>query len=144
MGASSRMLTGSGYEKSYDLDELEVNLDELEQDLCDISAAMTKLERSKSELVEFQLVLDRAGSFFDTARRRANLETGTASASVGDEASLMEAPLIDGNQYTSSMQNVTSPSNVNMRLGFIAGLIPQVKICDAFSANRYPLPEEPN
>lgn len=197
--ASSRMLTGSGYEKSYDLDELEVNLDELEQDLCDISAAMTKLERSKSELVEFQLVLDRAGSFFDTARRRANLETGTASASVGDEASLMEAPLIDGNQYTSSMQNVTSPSNVNMRLGFIAGLIPQVKIasferilframrgnmflrhqevglvmdpaqcekvnksvfviffsgersrtkilkiCDAFSANRYPLPEEPN
>ena len=54
--ASSRMLTGSGYEKSYDLDELEVNLDELEQDLCDISAAMTKLERSKSELVCHSLV----------------------------------------------------------------------------------------
>merc|ERR1719399_91278 len=96
--ASSRMLTGSGFEKSYDLDELEVNLDELEQDLCDISAAMTKLERSKSELVEFQLVLDRAGSFFDTARRSASFDANPQAASDNDN--FMEAPLMEGNRYT--------------------------------------------
>ena len=32
----------SGFEKQHDLDELEVTLEELERDLCDISAAMTK------------------------------------------------------------------------------------------------------
>jgi len=193
----------SGFEKQHDLDELEVTLEELEHDLCDISAAMTKLERSKSELVEFQLVLDRAGSFFDSARRSASIDSNPAQTTAGDGYGMMEAPLMDGNQYTSDMQQVSrdpysTTSSINTRLGFIAGLIPHakiasferilframrgnmflkhqevglvmdpaqcekqnksvfvvffsgersrakiLKICDAFSANRYPLPEEP-
>lgn len=196
------------FEKTHDLDELEVTLDELENDLCDISAAMTKLERSKSELCEFQLVLDRAGSFFDTARRSAQFDTNerasARNSSNFDDLSTMEAPLIDGNQYTSDMQGVTRAGTnaggaANSRLGFIAGLIQHskiasferilframrgnmflkhqevglvmdpaqcekqnksvfviffsgersrakiLKLCDAFSANRYPLPEDPN
>ena len=36
-------ISRSGFEKQHDLDELEVTLEELEHDLCDISAAMTKL-----------------------------------------------------------------------------------------------------
>lgn len=191
-----------GFEKQHDLDDLEVTLEELEHDLCDISAAMTKLERSKSELVEFQLVLDRAGSFFDTARRSASFDANPQAASDSDN--FMEAPLMEGNRYTSDMQQVRgvadpyASSGVGSRLGFIAGLIPHakivsferilframrgnmflrhqevglvmdpaqcekqnksvfvvffsgersrakiLKICDAFSANRYPLPEEP-
>jgi len=203
----SRVL--SGYEKTYDLDELEVTLDELEHDLTDISAAMTKLERSKSELVEFQLVLDRAGSFFDTARRsgasRVVSEGGPgASGSGGDNN--MESPLIGGggNDFTADMTRASygggghGGGGANLRLGFIAGLVQHakiasferilframrgnmflrhqevglvmdpavcekqnksvfviffsgersrakiLKICDAFSANRYPLPEDP-
>jgi len=194
----------SGFEKQHDLDELEVTLEELEHDLCDISAAMTKLERSKSELVEFQLVLDQAGSFFDTARRSASIDSNPAQTTAGDVYGQMEAPLMGGNSFTSDMQHVSHgadtgySSALNTRLGFIAGLIPHakiasferilframrgnmflkhqevglvmdpaqcekqnksvfvvffsgersrakiLKICDAFSANRYPLPEEP-
>ena len=45
----------------------------------------------------------------------------------------MEAPLMEGNRYTSDMQQVTRgggeySSSINTRLGFIAGLIPHAKI----------------
>jgi len=55
-------------DKAYELDELEVKLDELERELLEINGNVEKLRRSHSELMELQLVLEKAGSFF---RRRA-------------------------------------------------------------------------
>lgn len=46
-------------DKSVDLDELEIKLTELEAELLEINANTDKLQRAHSELVEFQLVLDK-------------------------------------------------------------------------------------
>ena len=186
---------------AFDLDELEVTLEELENDLCDIGASTGKLKKSKSELVEFQLVLERAGQFFDEARQRAS-QTGTMDPSsaggraIGVQDVSIEAPLINPVQ-SSSWGGGASEAGSVARLGFIAGLVPHakvpsferilframrgnmflkaaevgnvmdpalgekvekdvfviffsgersrskiLKICDAFNANRYPLPED--
>jgi len=54
------------------LDELESRLEALEQELRQITANTDKLRRSRAELVELQLVLEKAGGFFDEARMDAN------------------------------------------------------------------------
>jgi hypothetical protein len=53
----------------YDLDELEHKLSELETELLEVNSNQDKLSRSHSELVELQLVLEKAGGFFEEAMR---------------------------------------------------------------------------
>jgi hypothetical protein len=53
----------------YDLDELEHKLSELETELLEVNSNQEKLSRSHSELVELQLVLEKAGGFFEEAMR---------------------------------------------------------------------------
>ena len=55
-------------DRPYHLDELEARLEELEHELRQITANTEKLRKSHSELVELQLVLEKAGGFFDDAR----------------------------------------------------------------------------
>ena len=55
-------------DRAYHLDELEARLEELEHELRQITANTEKLRKSHSELVELQLVLEKAGGFFDDAR----------------------------------------------------------------------------
>ena len=60
-------------EQAYQLEELEAKLEELENELRQINVNTEKLRRSHSELVELQLVLEKAGGFFDEARADANV-----------------------------------------------------------------------
>ena len=48
-------------EQAYQLEELEAKLEELENELRQINVNTEKLRRSHSELVELQLVLEKAG-----------------------------------------------------------------------------------
>ena len=47
-------------------------LEELERELLETNGNAERLARSYNELVELQLVLERAGSFFDETRGRAS------------------------------------------------------------------------
>ncbi|KIZ03543.1 V-type H+-transporting ATPase subunit I [Monoraphidium neglectum] len=60
-------------DKTYDLDELEAKLEELEAETLEVNGNSERLMRSYSELVELQLVLEKAGSFFDQARVEAQV-----------------------------------------------------------------------
>ncbi|CAL6341913.1 unnamed protein product [Bathycoccus prasinos] len=54
------------------IDELEHTLDVLSEEVSQLSANTEKLRRSHGELVELQLVLEKAGGFFEEARSDAN------------------------------------------------------------------------
>ena len=51
---------------------LQAKLDELESELLEINGNSERLQRSHSELMELQLVLEKAGGFFDDAQHRAS------------------------------------------------------------------------
>jgi len=53
-------------------DELEARLARLEQEVTELNANTTSLNRSYNELLELQLVLERAGAFFEDARASAD------------------------------------------------------------------------
>lgn len=53
-------------------DELEARLGRLEQEVTELNANTTSLKRSYNELLELQLVLERAGAFFEDARASAD------------------------------------------------------------------------
>lgn len=180
---------GSIMAESIDIDELEAKLDELETELLEVNSNSERLQRSHSELVELQLVLEKAGAFFDEARiEGSSLHEAANPLSGGGD---MSSPLLES-------QGATGGREIGMaRLGFVAGVIPQekisafervlfratrgnmflkqaavgsvvdptsgekmeksvfmvffagdnartkiLKICEAFSASRYPFPEE--
>ena len=54
------------------IDELEHTLDVLSEEVSQLSANTEKLRRSHGELVELQLVLEKAGGFFEEARSDAH------------------------------------------------------------------------
>ena len=82
-------------EKAYELDELEVKLEEQERELLEVNANVEKLRRSHSELVELQLVLEKAGSFFDAARSDAGLHASDFSMTRSASSSA-SVPLLGG------------------------------------------------
>ena len=51
---------------------VQAKLDELESELLEINGNSERLQRSHSELMELQLVLEKAGGFFDDAQHRAS------------------------------------------------------------------------
>lgn len=51
---------------------LQGKLDELETELLEINGNSERLQKSHSELMELQLVLEKAGGFFDDAQHRAS------------------------------------------------------------------------
>lgn len=55
----------------FNLDDLEVQLAEFEAELTEIKANNEKLQRAYSELVEYKLVLQKAGEFFYSAQNTA-------------------------------------------------------------------------
>jgi V-type H+-transporting ATPase subunit a len=97
-------------DKAYELDELEVKLADQERELLEVNANVEKLRRSHSELVELQLVLEKAGSFFDAARTDAGLHADDFSAST-------EA-------ISSSLEGGAGSAAKAVRLGFITGVVP--------------------
>ena len=67
------------------LDQLETRLTSLEGELQQLTANSDRLRRSHAELLELELVLDRASSFFDDARRTADISSSSGlGGTTGD------------------------------------------------------------
>ncbi|KAL6211511.1 hypothetical protein ACLB2K_016735 [Fragaria x ananassa] len=103
------------------LDDLEVKLGELEAELIEMNANSEKLQRSYNELVEYKLVLQKAGEFFHSAESSVRLQQREESRHIGDDA--LDTPLLD-------QESSTDPSK-QVKLGFLTGLVPRGK-CLAF------------
>lgn len=60
-------------DREIEFDELETRLARLEQEVTELNANSERLNRSYNELLELQMVLDRAGQFFEDARASADV-----------------------------------------------------------------------
>ncbi|KAD0624550.1 hypothetical protein R6Q59_022661 [Mikania micrantha] len=101
----------------FNLDELEVKLGELEAELTEINGNSEKLQRSYNELVEYKLVLQKAGEFFKEAQSRAAAQQTEVSSQQAAEESL-ETPLLKD-------QESTADQGKQVKLGFLTGLVPK-------------------
>ncbi|XP_071733675.1 V-type proton ATPase subunit a3-like [Rutidosis leptorrhynchoides] len=101
----------------FNLDDVEVNLGDLEAELVEINANSEKLQRSYNELVEYKLVLQKAGEFFKSAESRAAAQQRELSADQAAEESL-ETPLLKD-------QESTVDQGKQVKLGFLTGLVPK-------------------
>ncbi|KAG4967031.1 hypothetical protein JHK87_032682 [Glycine soja] len=101
------------------IDDLEVKLTEIESELTEMNANGEKLQRSYNELVEYKLVLQKAGEFFHSAQSRA-LEQQREQESCHLSGESMETPLLQD-------QELSIDSSKQVKLGFLAGLVPREK-----------------
>jgi len=60
-------------DRELEFDELETRLARLEQEITELNGNSERLSRSYNELLELQLVLERAGAFFEDARATADV-----------------------------------------------------------------------
>jgi V-type H+-transporting ATPase subunit a len=94
---------------------LQGKLEELEAEMLEVNGNSERLARSYNELVELQLVLEKAGSFFDQARSEAQAESfGDRSYSVPEamDAPLLESALpVSRTSCSSSGSSVSSAAN---------------------------------
>lgn len=113
--------TGTLASKDIGLDELEVKLNDLEIELSNINSSTDILMRSYSELLEFQLVLQKAGMFFYSAQSNAHAQQRELqeSSSFRVEESI-ESPLL-------LEQEMLQEPSKQARLGFITGLVAKSK-----------------
>ncbi|XP_042499594.1 V-type proton ATPase subunit a2-like [Macadamia integrifolia] len=102
-----------------DLDDLEVKLGELEAELMEINANSEKLQRTYNELLEYKLVLQKAGEFFYTAQSSAAAQQREIDAHQFDEGSIDSPLLLE--------QEISADPSKQLKLGFISGLIPREK-----------------
>ncbi|XP_011092832.1 V-type proton ATPase subunit a3 [Sesamum indicum] len=101
------------------LDDLEVKLGDLDAELVEINANGEKLQRSYNELMEYKLVLQKAGEFFNSALSSAEArQREYASHQSGEES--LETPLL------SELETANDLSK-HVKLGFIAGLVTREK-----------------
>lgn len=101
-----------------DLDYLETRLGELEGEVIEVNTNSEKLQRTYNELLEYMLVLKRAGEFFHTAQSdAAALQREMEAHGTGDG---LDSPLL----LEQEMQ--TDPSK-QVKLGFVSGLVPKEK-----------------
>ncbi|XP_010555275.1 PREDICTED: V-type proton ATPase subunit a3-like [Tarenaya hassleriana] len=115
-GVSPKVILEKG--DDLDFDDLEVKLGDLEGELVEINANNDKLQRSYNELVEYKLVLQKAGEFFSSALQIAaahHQEMGSHQA--GEDP--LEAPLLQEEKSIDSSKQV--------KLGFLTGLVPREK-----------------
>ncbi|XP_058074991.1 V-type proton ATPase subunit a3-like [Magnolia sinica] len=102
-----------------DLDDLEVKLGELEAELIEINANSEKLQRAYSELLEYKLVLQKAGEFFHSAQSSATAQQREIESRTVGERSI-DSPLL------LEQEMLTEPSK-QVKLGFVSGLVPKEK-----------------
>jgi V-type H+-transporting ATPase subunit a len=97
-----------------------VKLGELESELLEILANSEKLKRTHSELTELHLVLQKASSFFSSARDNATEQQRRELEAAPGTGEDMDRPLL----LEQEMQ--TEPSK-QVRLGYVSGVVPKVK-----------------
>ncbi|XP_021286533.1 V-type proton ATPase subunit a3 [Herrania umbratica] len=111
--------TKSEAQGAIDVDDLEVKLGELEAELIEMNANGEKLQRSYNELVEYKLVLEKAGEFFASAQHSAAAQQREMeSRQTGEES--IETPLLQDQETTIDLSK-------QVKLGFITGLVPREK-----------------
>ena len=119
------------------LDELEGRLSSLEAELLEINGNAERLRRSHSELMELQLVLEKAGGFFDEARTDAGVHQremelgagGGASTSGwggGGGESSMSTPFLGGSADAET--GFRGAEHKAVRLGFVTGIVAQERV----------------
>ncbi|KAI9180406.1 hypothetical protein LWI28_004541 [Acer negundo] len=101
-----------------DIDNLEVKLGELEAELVEMNANGEKLQRNYSELVEYKLVLQKAGEFFSSVLNSATAQQREMESQQTGEESI-ETPLLEQEKFTDQSKQI--------KLGFIAGLVAREK-----------------
>nr|CAD1843569.1 unnamed protein product [Ananas comosus var. bracteatus] len=102
-----------------DFDDLEIKLGDLEAELIEVNANNEKLQRTYNELLEYMLVLQKGGEFFQSAQSRATAQQREIEAHQPGDASL-DSPLL------LEQEMLTDPSK-QVKLGFISGLVPKDK-----------------
>ncbi|XP_022769093.1 V-type proton ATPase subunit a3-like [Durio zibethinus] len=105
----------SAMNDSVDLDNLEVKLGELESELIEMNANHEKLQQSYNELVEYKLVVQKAGEFFHSAQSSAAAKQREVEAQQRGEGSI-DSPLL------LEQEMVTDPSK-QVKLGYVSGLV---------------------
>lgn len=96
----AKLPTGSrGTVKDLTLDELEAKLEDLERELLEVNANSDRLQRTAGELIELQLVLEKAGKFFEEAMDTG--QTELVEAQYGGES--IGAPLLEAGPVCSSL-----------------------------------------
>lgn len=101
------------------MDGLEVKLGVLEAELIEMNANGDKLQRSYSELLEYKIVLQKAGEFFYSAQNSATArQREFGSQQIGEES--LDTPLL-------LEQEMTADSSKQVKLGFLTGLVPREK-----------------
>ncbi|KAL6762998.1 vacuolar proton ATPase subunit A [Haematococcus lacustris] len=121
--------TRTAFDKVVTTDELETKLDEMEREVLEVNANNERLQRTHAELAELQLLLEKAGGFFDTAREEAaqgcvGLGGGEANGLPGSNLD-MNTPLL-GRDREAGAGPDSGPKM--SRLGFVAGLIAQERL----------------
>ncbi|RYR69778.1 hypothetical protein Ahy_A03g016325 [Arachis hypogaea] len=101
------------------IDDLDVKLTDIEVELTEMNANGEKLQRTYNELVEYKLVLQKAGEFFQSAQSRA-IEQQREYESHQLSGESMETPLLQD-------QELLGDSGKPVKLGFLAGLVPREK-----------------
>ncbi|KAJ4966546.1 hypothetical protein NE237_018395 [Protea cynaroides] len=101
------------------LDDLEIKLGELEAELIEINANSEKLQRTYYELLEYKLVLEKAGEFFYSAQSRATAQQREIEALQVGEGSIDSPLLLE--------QEMSADPSKQVKLGFTSGLIPREK-----------------
>ncbi|KAL9993009.1 putative V-type ATPase, V0 complex, 116kDa subunit family [Helianthus debilis subsp. tardiflorus] len=111
--------TRSSYGSEISLDELEVKLGELESELIEMNANTEKLQRAYNELLEYKLVLQKAGDFFHHAQTSATVQ----------QREFEEHRLVEGSMDSPLLleQEMTTDISKQVKLGYVSGLVPRDK-----------------
>ncbi|XP_021684955.2 V-type proton ATPase subunit a3 isoform X3 [Hevea brasiliensis] len=97
----------------------QLKLGELEAELVEMNANNDKLQRTYNELIEYKLVLLKAGEFFSSALSSATAQQREIeSHQVGEES--LDTPLL-------ADQEISTDSSKQVKLGFLTGLVPKEK-----------------
>ncbi|KAK1427281.1 hypothetical protein QVD17_15964 [Tagetes erecta] len=113
------VLARSAYGSEISLDELEVKLGELETELIEMNANTEKLQRAYNELLEYKLVLQKAGDFFHHAQ----------SSATAQQREYEEHRLVEGSMDSPLLleQEMTTDISKQVKLGYVSGLVPREK-----------------
>ncbi|KAK1362334.1 V-type proton ATPase subunit a [Heracleum sosnowskyi] len=114
-------LPSGRYDMSTDinLDALEVNLGVYEAELTEMNTNNEKLQRAYNELLEYKLVLQKAGEFFHSAQSNAVAQQRDIDEfRVGDRS--MDSPLL-------LEQEMSTDLSSHVKLGSVSGLVPREK-----------------
>uniref|UniRef100_A0A1D1Y150 V-type proton ATPase subunit a n=1 Tax=Anthurium amnicola TaxID=1678845 RepID=A0A1D1Y150_9ARAE len=101
------------------LDDLEMKLGELEAELIEVNANSEKLQRTYNELLEYKLVLHKAGEFCHSAQSDASAQQRETEARNISDGSIDSPLLLE--------QEISTDPSKQVKLGFITGLVPKEK-----------------